>query len=115
MTNHLFSRAAAALAITVLAGAAQAGSFDIAPGATAQVDVGDRYNYTTLSIINQGAAAGRLQLTDGRSVDVAGNGKAEVYDRLGRSRSGGSYVSVTNTGAVPLRVISSYQWTDPAP
>lgn len=114
MRNRLFSLAAA-LALTVIAGTAQAGSFDIAPGATAQVDVGDRYNYTTVDIVNRGAAAGRLQFANGASVDVPAGGKAQVYDRLGRGARGASYVTVTNAGTTPLRVITSYQYSEPAP
>ena len=92
---HKISSAAFALSLTLAGSAALAGSIVVAPGASGQIDVGDRYSYTTIDITNQGNAAGKI----------------EVYDRYGRSVNGGSYITVTNTGAAPLHLISRYQMT----
>lgn len=104
-----------ALSLALAAAPARAGSIVLQPGAAGQIDVGDRYSYTTIDITNEAAAAGRIEIA-GKSFDVpaAQNnvpGKIEVYDRYGRSTYGGSYITVTNTGAAPLRLISRYQMT----
>lgn len=102
--------AAFALSLVLSAASALAGSIIVAPGASGQIDVGDRYSYTTIDITNQGSATGRIEIA-GKSFDVPAGGKIEVYDRYGRSTYGGSYITVTNTGAAPLRLISRYQMT----
>lgn len=99
--------ATAAVFAVALAASAQAGSYTVAPGATAQIDVADRSGYTTITVINSGSTAGSLQLpAGGATVAVPANGKTEFYDRYGRA-----YIAVTNTGSVPLQVISRYQVT----
>jgi hypothetical protein len=91
---------------------AQAGSFTVQPGATAQIDVGARDGYTTITVVNAAGTAGSLQLPVGApTVAVPANGKIELYDRYGRGASGAAYVMVINTGSVPLRVTSRYQAT----
>lgn len=104
--------AAVALSLSfALAGApAQAGSIVVAPGATGQIDVGDRYSYTTIDITNQGATAGKIEIA-GKTHEVPAGGKIEVYDRFGRGTVGGTYIYVTNTGTTPLHLISRYQMT----
>ncbi|MEK9970743.1 MAG: hypothetical protein VW600_16505 [Ferrovibrio sp.] len=104
--------AALALAATAVPAPAQAGSYLVAPGATARIDVADRNGYTTITVLNRSAAPGRLQLpAGGAEVAVPANGKAEAYDRYSRSPAGSAYISVTNTGDVPLQVISQYTVT----
>jgi hypothetical protein len=119
MTNKKTSAslfAVAALAAFVLAAPAQAGSLTLAPGATGQIDVGDRYGYTAITVINAAGTAGSLQIpAGGASIAVPANGRTELYDRYGRGASGAAYVTVTNTGSVPLQLISRYQATYPAP
>ncbi|PJI43809.1 hypothetical protein [Ferrovibrio sp.] len=91
------------------AGPAQAGSRVIQPGATAQIDVAERGGYTTAVIVNSSSAAGSLQLpAGGRSTTVPANGRTELYDRYGNGPVGNSYIAVTNTGSVPLQVITRY-------
>lgn len=88
---------------------AQAGSRVVEPGATAQIDVAERGGYTTIIVINSGNAAGSLQVpAGGGSVTVPANGRTELYDRYGNGPVGNAYVSVTNTGSVPLQVITRY-------
>jgi hypothetical protein len=103
-----FFAAAAAIVIAVVT-PALAGSYLVAPGATTRIDVADRNGYTTIAIINSSAVAGSLQIPAG-SADIAvpANGRTELYDRYSRSPAGSAYVTVTNTGSVPLKVISLY-------
>jgi hypothetical protein len=112
MTKAIFSAAfIAAVAFTAgLATApAQAGSYVVQPGATTQIDVAERNSYTTIVIVNSNAAAGSLQIpAGGATVSVPANGKTELYDRYSNGPIGNAVVSVTNTGSVPLRVISQY-------
>ncbi|WP_341899209.1 hypothetical protein [Ferrovibrio terrae] len=99
-----------------LAAAAQAGTITVAPGATAKLDVGDRYGYTTITVVNASGSAGSLQLPAGSSaITVPAGGKVELYDRYGRGASGAAYVDVTNSGSVPLTLTSRYQTSYPAP
>jgi hypothetical protein len=92
----------------LVAAPAQAGSHDVPPGATTRIDVADRSGYTTITVLNTGNAAGSLQLPAGGStVTVPANGRVELYDRYD-SGGAGNYVPVTNTGGVPLRVITRY-------
>jgi hypothetical protein len=102
----------AATVVTGMTAPAQAGSYVIAPGATTRIDVADRNGYTTITVINSSGSAGSLQLPAG-SADIAvpANGKAEFYDRYSRGPSGGAYIAVTNSGSVPLQVISRYTVT----
>lgn len=99
-----------ALAFALTSAAALAGSIVVQPGASGQIDVGDRYSYTTIDITNQGTAAGKIEIA-GKTHDVPAGAKIEIYDRYGRSTIGGSYITVTNTGAAPLHLISRYQMT----
>lgn len=87
---------------------ARAGMVEITPGASVQIDVADRGSYTTITISNAGAAAGRLELgtPPGQIVEVPAGGKVELYGAYGQ---GGSYVVVKNSGGVPLRVLTRYQ------
>lgn len=88
---------------------AQAGSQVVQPGATAQIDVAERGGYTTIVVINNGSATGSLQLPAGGStVNVPANGRTELYDRYGNGPVGNAYIAVTNTGSVPLQVITRY-------
>lgn len=108
--------ALAAVLATGLAAAAQAGTITVAPGATAKLDVGDRYGYTSITVVNASSSAGSLQLPAGSSaMTVPAGGKIELYDRYGRGASGAAYVSVTNSGSVPLTLTSRYQTSYPAP
>jgi hypothetical protein len=109
---------AGALVLGLLfAPAVRAGMIEVAPGATRQIDVGDRYNYTTITITNAGAAAGRLEFGTpvDQAVDVPDSGSIELYGRYGRSPTGGNYVTVKNSGSVPLRILSRYQETVRSP
>jgi len=113
--SHSLFAAAVAVGIAVAA-PAQAGSYLIEPGASTRIDVADRNGYTTVRIINSSAAAGSLQLpAGGADIAVPANGRTELYDRFSRSPAGGAYVTVTNTGSVPLRVISLYSVSVPLP
>lgn len=95
---------------------AQAGSHVVQPGATAQIDVAERGGYTTIVVINTAAAAGSLQIpTGGSTVTVPANGRTELYDRYSNGPVGYAAVTVTNTGSVPLRVISQYAVRIPLP
>ncbi len=95
-----------------LAVSAQAGSFTVPPGTTAPIDVAARDGYTTITVSNTAATAGSLQLPAGGAVvSVPANGKVELYDRYGRGTPGAAYVTLSNTGSVPLQVISRYQAT----
>lgn len=118
MTKAIFSAAflpAIALA-AILATPAQAGSFVVQPGATTQIDVAERNNYTTIVVINGGNAAGSLQIPSGGAiVAVPAQGKIELYDRYSSGPIGNAVVAVTNTGSVPLRVISQYSVRLPLP
>lgn len=102
--------ALAAFFAVSIAASAQAGSFTVQPGTTAQIDVGARDGYTTITVSNAATAAGSLQLPAG-TVSVPANGKVELYERYGRGAPGAAYVTVTNTGSVPLQIISRYQAT----
>ena len=90
---------------------AQAGMIQVEAGASGQIDVGDRNNYTTITITNTGSVAGRLEFGApvNQVIDVPAGGKAELYGPYGRSSSGPGYVTVRNSGGVPLRVLSRYQ------
>jgi hypothetical protein len=86
---------------------AAAGQFSLAPGATTTIDTGERGNYTTVTIRNAGAEAGRLRFAgSGRVVDVPAGGKADIYEAFGRAGT-----SVSNTGPVPLIVQTRYMET----
>lgn len=115
MSNKKTSASLLALAAffaVSIAASAQAGTFTVQPGATAQIDVGARDGYTTITVSNAAATAGSLQLPAGAAaVNVPANGKIELYDRYGRGTPGAAYVTVTNTGSVPLSVTSRYQAT----
>lgn len=102
------------LAATGFAGLAHAGSFDVAPGATANVDTADRGGYTTITVTNRGNAAGRLTIA-GAAVDVPANGRIELYDRYGNGMAGRSTVAVTNSGSTPLHILSRYQFYSTGP
>ncbi len=123
MTKAIFSAAflpAAALAVTLAAGLAaapaQAGSFVVQPGATAQVDVAERGGYTTIVVVNKNSTAGSLQIPSGAAaVAVPANGRTELYDRYSNGPIGNATVAVTNTGSVPLQVISRYNVRLPLP
>lgn len=106
---------AAAFAFAHFAGTAWAGSFNIIPGTSAIVDVGDRESYTTLTIVNRGTSEGSLQLPGGRVIGVPAGGQMEVYDRLGHTGRGPSYVTITNNGSTPLRVVTRYQFREQLP
>ncbi len=112
MTKAIISAAfiaAVALTAGLATAPAQAGSYVVQPGATAQIDVAERNSYTTIVIINSSTAAGSLQIpAGGATVSVPANGKTELYDRYSNGPIGNAVVSVTNTGSVPLRVISQY-------
>ncbi|WP_374301390.1 hypothetical protein [Ferrovibrio sp.] len=92
---------------------AQAGMVQVEPGAASQIDVGDRSNYTTITISNAGAVAGRLELGApvNQTIEVPAGGKVELYGAYGRGPVSGSYVSLKNSGNVPLHVLSRYQET----
>jgi hypothetical protein len=110
-----------ALAILFAAGlavSAQAGTITVQPGASAQLDVGTRDGYTTITVVNTASSAGALQVPAGAAtVTVPAGGKAELYDRYsgGRSAGAATYITVTNTGSVPLSLTSRYQTAMPAP
>lgn len=113
MTKAIFSAAfiaVVALTAGLATAPAQAGSYVVQPGATAQIDVAERNSYTTIVIINSSnTAAGSLQIpAGGATVSVPANGKTELYDRYSNGPIGNAVVTVTNTGSVPLRVISQY-------
>lgn len=111
VSHPAFAFAAVFALSFALAGApALAGSIVVAPGATGQIDVGDRYSYTTINITNEGGVAGKIEI-GGKTHEVPAGGKIEIYDRYGRSTIGGTYIYVTNTGTVPLHLISRYQMT----
>lgn len=100
---------ALASAVLLAAAPAQAGSQVIQPGATVQIDVAERGSYTSIVVINTGAVAGSLQLPAGGStMTVPANGRTELYDRYGNGPVGNSYIAVTNTGSVPLQVVTRY-------
>lgn len=104
--------AVAAFLVVAMTASAQAGTFTVQPGATTQIDVGARDGYTTITVSNTANIAGSLQLPAGAAVvSVPANGKVELYDRYGRGMPGAAYVTVTNTGSVPLNVTSRYQAT----
>lgn len=107
---------AGAAMVVLTAAPVQAGSYTVAPGATIQVDVAERGGYTTITVVNSGDAAGSLQLPAGGStIAVPGNGRVELYDRYSSGPTGNSFVAVTNTGSVPLRVTSRYVVRLPLP
>ena len=111
VSRPVFAAAVAlALSSALVHAPALAGSIVVAPGATGQIDVGDRYSYTTIDITNDGTTAGKIEI-GGKTHDVPAGGKIEIYDRYGRSTIGGTYIYVTNTGAAPLHLISRYQMT----
>lgn len=110
----LLSAVTAAAVLTALP--AQAGSHMVQPGTTAQIDVAERGGYTTITVINSSSSVGSLQLpTGGGTVTVPTKGRTELYDRYGNGPIGNAYVSVTNTGSVPLQVISRYTPRLPLP
>jgi hypothetical protein len=119
MTNNTFavSLLSAIASVALFAAVpAQAGSYDILPGATARIDVADRSGYTTITVINGSNIAGRLQVPAGDAVvTVPANGRTELYDRYNGGPVGNSYMAVTNTGSVPLRVITRYAIRQPLP
>jgi hypothetical protein len=119
MTKATFSAAflgAAVLAASLAAAPAQAGSFIVQPGATTQIDVAERNNYTTIVVTNGSNVAGSLQIpAGGATVAVPANGKIELYDRYSSGPIGNAVMAVTNTGSVPLRVISQYSVRLPLP
>lgn len=92
---------------------AQAGMIQVEPGASSQIDVGDRSNYTTITVSNAGSVAGRLEFGApvNQTVEVPAGGKVELYGAYGRGPLGNSSVAVKNSGSVPLRVLSRYQET----
>lgn len=100
--------------LLAVAGPALAGSIEVAPNQTAQIDVGSRDSYTSITVTNRGAEAGRLEIA-GTAVAVPANGQVELYDRYGRNTRGPSYVTVTNSGTSPLRLLSRYQLNNPTP
>ena len=112
MTKNTFAASllSAIASLTLLVAApAQAGSHMVQPGATVQIDVAERGGYTTIVVVNRGNAAGSLQIpAGGGSVTVPANGRTELYDRYGNGPVGNAYVAVTNTGSVPLQVITRY-------
>jgi hypothetical protein len=112
MTKAILSAAfiaAVALAAGLANAPARAGSYLVQPGATTQIDVAERNSYTTIVVINSSNAAGSLQIPPGgATVSVPANGKTELYDRYSNGPIGNAVVAVTNTGSVPLRVISQY-------
>lgn len=116
-TSLVVSLFSALASVLLLAAApAQAGSQMIQPGATVQIDVADRGGYTTIVVINNATATGSLQLPAGGSmVTVPANSRAEFYDRYGNGPVGNAYIAVTNTGSVPLQVITRYTVRLPLP
>lgn len=112
MNKHTFAvslLSAMASAALLVAQPAQAGSQVIQPGATVQIDVAERGGYTTIIVINSGSTVGSLQIPAGGStVSVPAQGRMELYDRYGNGPVGNAYVAVTNTGNVPLQVITRY-------
>ncbi len=112
MTKAIFSAAfiaAGALAAGLASAPARAGSYVVQPGVTMQIDVAERNNYTTIVVLNSSNASGSLQIpAGGATVSIPANGKTELYDRYSNGPIGNAVVSVTNTGSVPLRVISQY-------
>lgn len=107
---------AIASAALLAAAPAQAGSYVVQPGATAQIDVAERGGYTTVVIVNSAGTAGSLQLPAGGStVTVPANGSTELYDRYSSGPIGNAYVAVHNTGSVPLQVITRYAVRVPLP
>jgi hypothetical protein len=102
------------LAALIQVGPARAGSLDLAAGATGQIDVGSRDSYTSIIISNRGPAVGRLQIGD-TVLEIPANGQVELYDRYGRANRGTGYVSVTNSGSMPLRLVSRYQLQNQMP
>ncbi|WP_298728610.1 hypothetical protein [uncultured Ferrovibrio sp.] len=104
--TYLLTMAALLLAATIpFVPPAMAGAYQIDPGATVTIDTGERGAYTTIIITNPSATPGRLSLDApiSRIVDVAANGKAEVYETFNRP-----WISVTNTGDARLRVLTRY-------
>lgn len=99
----------------VAASAAMAGNVEVVAGQRALIDVGDRDNYTTLTIRNLGTSPGRLEFADGRVIDIPTGGSAEIHERLGRGGRGSNYLTVLNTGATTLRVASRYQYREQMP
>lgn len=123
MTKAIFSAAflpavalVVAFATGMAAAPAQAGGFLVQPGATTNVDVAERNGYTTIVVTNSSSAAGSLQIpAGGATVAVPANGKIELYDRYSSGPTGNAVVAVTNTGSVPLRVVSQYSVRIPLP
>ncbi len=111
--NSTLRAGALTLALVLVAYAAHAGQFRLAPGAQAYVDVSSQGNYTTLTIANTGTVTGSVEFDApvNRKLDVAPGQSSEIYGPL---RSRGT-VLVRNTGASPLTVTSSYQDRPPAP
>lgn len=105
-------RPAILLAALLLAAPAMAGSIEVAPGATARIDVGDRSGHTTLVLTNRGTAATAVELGAplNRAVELPPGGRVEIYERM--SGGGlGSTLSLTNRGPAPVRAVSRYAET----
>jgi hypothetical protein len=116
-TPFAVSLLSAIASVALLAAApAQAGSYVVQPGATAQIDVAERGGYTTVVIVNNGSTVGSLQLPAGGStVTVPANGRTELYDRYSNGSIGNAYIAVRNTGSMPLQVITRYAVRVPLP
>lgn len=116
MTIRRLLAAALILALPALAaaGAARAGTIELAAGASGQIDVGSRDSYTSIIVSNRGSLPGRLQIGD-RSIEIPAGGQVELYDRYGRANRGNGYVAVTNSGPVLLHLLSRYQMVNQMP
>lgn len=107
---------AASMMAVLAAAPAQAGSYLVQPGATLQIDVAERGSYTTILVVNNGSTAGSLQIPAGSAaIAVPANGRIELYDRYSNGPIGNATVAVTNSGSVPLQVISRYSVRLPLP
>jgi hypothetical protein len=91
---------------------AMAGGYRVEPGVATRIDTGERSNYTTVTIINRGNAPGQLTIDapTSRVIAVPAGGQVELYEQYGRSTIG-----ISNTGTVPLQVVTRYMETPRLP
>ena len=111
-SHWLAAAAAAGLAALLATSSALAGGFRLEPGAATRIDTGERQAYTTITISNPDAVAGRLALEAplNQVIDIPAGGRAELYGAYGRST-----IAVTNTGGSRLEIVTRYQETWRAP
>lgn len=87
---------------------AEAGSFRLEPGAATRIDTGERQQYTTITIVNPGAAPSRLILDApvNREVEIPAGETVELYGLYNRSS-----VAVRNSGQSRLEIVTRYMET----